>query len=86
MANDWKYDCALDTGGLKCPLPVLKARRVLLGMKPGERLMVIATDPLSAIDVPHFAAESGNRLVAEVRDGERLKFLLERGGGPAEPA
>jgi tRNA 2-thiouridine synthesizing protein A len=79
MTSGWKYDRALDTSGLKCPLPVLKARKVLMAMKPGERLMVTATDLLSAIDMPHFAGESGNRILASATDGERLSFLIERG-------
>ena len=79
MNGDWKYDRALDTSGLKCPLPVLKARKVLLAMKPGERLLVTSTDPLSAIDMPHFAAEAGNRIVATATDEGRLFFLIQRG-------
>ena len=79
MTIGWKYDRALDTSGLKCPLPVLKARKVLIAMKPGERLMVTATDPLSAIDMPHFASESGNPLMATAIDGERQRFLIEKG-------
>jgi tRNA 2-thiouridine synthesizing protein A len=82
MTSDWKYDRTLDTSGLKCPLPVLKARKVLLAMKPGERLMVIATNPLSAIDMPHFASESGNRVVATAIDGDQLLFLLEKEAAP----
>jgi tRNA 2-thiouridine synthesizing protein A len=78
MTADWKYDRRLDTSGLKCPLPVLKARKVLLAMRHGERLMVTATDPLSAIGMPHFAAEAGHRIVATAGDGGRLMFLIER--------
>ena len=78
MAESWKYDRELDVSGLKCPLPVLKARKVLLAMTPGERLRVVATDPLSAVDMPHFAAESGNALVATANADGRLIFLIER--------
>jgi tRNA 2-thiouridine synthesizing protein A len=75
---DWSHDAAVDARGLACPLPVLKARKALLGMKPGERLMVEATDPMATIDVPHFCNEAGHRLVAGETSGETLRFLIER--------
>ncbi|MBI3673322.1 MAG: sulfurtransferase TusA family protein [Rhizobiales bacterium] len=53
----------LDVSGLLCPLPVLKARKRLSTMASGEELTVIATDPMSAIDVPHFCAEQGHTLL-----------------------
>jgi tRNA 2-thiouridine synthesizing protein A len=77
--DTWKFDAVLDAGGLKCPLPVLKARKALMAMPAGARLKVTATDPLAAIDMPHFCAESGNRLVASATEGTCLLFLIERG-------
>jgi tRNA 2-thiouridine synthesizing protein A len=74
---------AIDTSGLACPLPVLKARKALIAMAPGERLALTTTDPLAAIDLPHFCNEAGHRLIAsEKRDGT-LVFLIERGANPA---
>ena len=63
---------AIDTSGLACPLPVLKARKALIAMAPGERLALIATDPLSAIDIPHFCNEAGHRLIASEKRGDAL--------------
>ena len=75
---DWSHDLLLDTRGLICPLPVLKARKALLGMDPGSRLLVEATDPLAAIDLPNFCREAGHRLVAsETVDGV-VRVLIER--------
>jgi tRNA 2-thiouridine synthesizing protein A len=69
----------LDLKGLKCPLPVLRTRKALRGMKPGARLRVEATDPLSALDIPNFCREDGHVLVESgERDGVR-RFLIERG-------
>jgi tRNA 2-thiouridine synthesizing protein A len=76
---DWTHDAALDATGLACPLPVLKARKALLGLAPGKRLLVEATDPMAAVDIPHFCRESGNRLIAAVTAGMPLRFLIERG-------
>ena len=60
----------LDAQGLLCPLPVLKARKRLKSLKSGETLKLIATDPASVIDVPHFCNEQGHVLVShEAEDG-----------------
>lgn len=70
----------LDVKGLLCPLPVLKARKRLQALAPGDRLTVLATDPAAAIDMPHFCNESGNRLVSHHADGEVLTFVIEKNG------
>lgn len=69
----------LDLRDLLCPLPVLKARKALRAMAPGERLHVEATDPMALIDLPHCCAEDGHLLVSkETRDGVH-HFVIERG-------
>ena len=50
----------LDTKGLNCPLPVLKAKRALKNVPVGEILTVVATDPASTIDFRHFCMTSGH--------------------------
>ena len=69
----------LDLRGLKCPLPVLKTARLLRDLQPGSRVEVFATDPMSAIDIPHFCRENGHRLIRQVREGDYLVFTLEAG-------
>ena len=44
----------VDASGLKCPLPVLKARKALEGLAQGDKLRVISTDPASPLDFKHF--------------------------------
>jgi tRNA 2-thiouridine synthesizing protein A len=68
----------LDLSGLLCPLPVLKARKRLAGMAPGTILKVIATDPMSAIDMPHFCNEQGHVLLEQQRDGSAFIFRIRR--------
>jgi tRNA 2-thiouridine synthesizing protein A len=75
---DWSHMAALDARGLRCPLPVLRARKLLLALKDGQRLLVEASDPMAAIDFPHFCAETGHRLVATKSDGTVLCFLIEK--------
>ncbi len=68
----------IDYRGLKCPLPVLKARKLLQSMQPGEEVWIETTDPLAVIDIPHFCAESGHALVETVERGEIARFRLRR--------
>lgn len=65
------WDAELDARGLLCPLPVLKARKRLLALAPGQVLRLLADDPAAVIDVPHFCAEQGHVLLAEeaLQDG-----------------
>lgn len=52
----------LDASGFICPLPVLKARKILLSMDAGDILHVRATDPAAAKDFRLFCAEAGHEL------------------------
>jgi len=72
-------DVFLDARGLNCPLPVLKARKKLLGMRTGQILEVAATDPVAAIDMPHFCAESGHDFLGKRQDGPVTYFRIARG-------
>jgi len=68
-----------DLKGLTCPLPVLRARKRLAGMRPGEQLWLETTDPLAVIDIPAFCKENGHRLVESVGVEGGHRFLVERG-------
>jgi tRNA 2-thiouridine synthesizing protein A len=71
-------DQVLDARGLLCPLPVLKARKRLEGMASGEVLEVVATDPMAAIDMPHFCTEQGHVLVESRTVDADLRFWIKR--------
>ena len=53
----------LDTKGFNCPIPVLKARRAMRALDVGDELTLLATDPASMIDVPHFCNTTGHELI-----------------------
>ena len=68
----------LDVTGLLCPLPVLKARKRLEAMPSGAVLAVIATDPMSMIDMPHFCSEQGHTLLSQEQAGSNFHFRIRR--------
>ena len=69
----------LDTRGLNCPLPILKAKKALAEMRSGEVLKVVSTDPGSMRDFQAFARQTGNDLVEqETSNDEFIHFLRRR--------
>lgn len=73
-------DATLDAIGLLCPLPVLKARKRLKSLAPGEVLHMLADDPAAVIDVPHFCAEAGHDYIGQIAgDGHQI-FRIRKGG------
>lgn len=72
-------DDIIDCEGLLCPLPVLRARKRLLHMRPGMILSLRATDPMAAIDLPHFCAEAGHVLLSTAQEGAVQIYLIQRG-------
>lgn len=70
----------LDVRGLQCPLPVLKARKAIRPLNTGQVLRLISTDPVAAIDVPHYCNEAGHRLLAQSEADGVLTFDIEKAG------
>ncbi len=68
----------LDLRGLKCPLPVLRTRKALARLGSGEDLVVLCTDPLSRIDIPHLVYETGDLLEQSCVDGGVFIFHILR--------
>jgi tRNA 2-thiouridine synthesizing protein A len=71
-------ETVLDLSDLLCPLPVLKARKALLALPSGSELVILATDPMAAIDMPHFCNEQGHQLLEQSKTGETLRFRIKR--------
>ena len=71
-------EAELDVTELLCPLPVLKARKRLEAMVSGSVLKVVATDPMSAIDMPHFCNEQGHTLLSHDTSNRLQIFRIKR--------
>ncbi len=68
----------LDTRGLNCPLPILKAKKALADMTSGQTLKVVATDPGSVRDFQAFARQTGNELLEQQNAGDEFIHWLKR--------
>ena len=68
----------LDTRGLNCPLPILKAKKALADMASGDLLRVVSTDPGSMRDFQAFARQTGNELVEQITAGADFIHVLRR--------
>ncbi len=71
-------DKEIDTSGLNCPLPILKAKKALNDMTSGQVLKVIATDPGSWRDFEAFARQTGNDLWMQEKSDTAFVFALQR--------
>ena len=75
-------DLEIDTSGLNCPLPILRAKKALAQLQSGQCLSVIATDPGAWRDFEAFTRQTGHTLVSRERQVEgpveRLVFCIQR--------
>ena len=71
-------DQEVDTRGLNCPLPILKAKKALATMQSGQLLKVVATDTGSIRDFQAFAKQTGNELVEQRTEGDEFIHILKR--------
>lgn len=72
------FDQQLDARGLNCPLPILKAKKALNQLEPGQILRILATDPGSVKDFEAFANQTGNELLDSSQDGQDFQFRLKK--------
>lgn len=68
----------VDASGLKCPLPILRAKKALAQMASGEVLKVVTTDPHAERDFQAFCEQTGNALLAQSGQGDAVWHFLRR--------
>jgi tRNA 2-thiouridine synthesizing protein A len=71
-------DILLDTRGLRCPLPVLRARKAMQRVAPGEVLRVLATDPGTVRDFEAFCAATGHELMEHSEQAGEFTFRIRK--------
>ncbi|HEX7810501.1 MAG TPA: sulfurtransferase TusA family protein [Burkholderiales bacterium] len=71
-------DRELDARGLNCPLPILRTKKSLNDMIPGQVLKVVATDPGSVRDFQAFSKQTGNQLLSSTELSGEFLFLMRK--------
>ena len=72
------FDKELDTRGLNCPLPILRTKKSLTDMAPGQVLKVLATDPGSVKDFQAFSKQTGNELLSSETVSDEFVFFMKK--------
>lgn len=70
----------IDAIGLLCPLPVLRLRKRMQPLASGDSIRLIADDPASIVDVPHFCNEQGHLLISSTEIDGSFAFVVKKGG------
>ena len=73
-----QIDAHLDARGLNCPLPILRTRKAIAALEPGQVLEVSASDPGAVRDMDSFCKQTGNELLQNSTDQESFVFLIRR--------
>ena len=71
-------ETVLNLRGLKCPLPALRVKKMLSGLKSGDQIVAECTDPLTAIDIPNLLNQTGDALESSARNGDVLVFRIRK--------
>lgn len=72
------FDQELDCSGLACPMPILKTKKAVDALQPGQVLKMVATDPGSLPDVQAWISKTGHELLGHEQDGEKFIFYIKR--------
>jgi tRNA 2-thiouridine synthesizing protein A len=72
------FDKDLDTRGLNCPLPILRAKKALADMTSGQVLRILATDPGAVKDFQAFSKQTGNPLLSHLEADKEFTFFMQK--------
>ena len=73
-----RFDAELDARGLNCPLPIVRAKKMIAPMEVGQVLKILATDPGSVKDFDAFCKQTGNELVSSSEGDGEYEFLIRK--------
>jgi tRNA 2-thiouridine synthesizing protein A len=72
------HDKEIDTRGLNCPLPILRAKKALADVQSGQVLKIVATDPGSIKDFEAFSKQTGHPLLSQSEANGEFTFLMRK--------
>jgi len=78
MAKEIEFDLEVDASGLKCPLPILRAKKGLSQIQSGQVVKVVTTDPHAKEDFQAFSAQTGNELLVQQPSNDSLHHYLKK--------
>ena len=73
-----QFDKEIDTRGLNCPLPILRAKKAFSDVQPGQVLKIVATDPGSVKDFEAFSKQTGNELLSSAAGEKEFTFYIRK--------
>ena len=76
--NTTLHSVHLDAKGTLCPIPVVKAKKLLAKMSPGQSILIETTDPVAQIDIPHMCSQFGFKLLEAVEVPSGHRFLVQK--------
>lgn len=74
-----KTNATVDAKGLACPMPIVRTKKAINNLNPGEVLEVLATDKGSRADIQAWSKSSGNQYLGTIEEGEVLKHYIRKG-------
>jgi tRNA 2-thiouridine synthesizing protein A len=78
MTETPTIDMVLDTKGLTCPLPVLRAKKAIKQLEPGKVLQVLATDRGAVQDFAAFCKATGHEMISSSTEQDVLVFVIRK--------
>ena len=73
-----EFSLEVDTGGLLCPLPLLRLKKALTVMSSGDVVKVIATDPAAHLDFGVYANQSGHQIIELIKQDDKQIFYIKK--------
>jgi len=73
-----EFDKELDARGLNCPLPILRCKKALAELQPGQILKIVATDPGSVKDFQAFCKQTGHELLSSEAANGEFTFVMKK--------
>ncbi len=70
---------SIDTTGLLCPMPVIRAQDRIEELQPGDQLEVISSDPGALNDIPAWCRINGHAVLEKSQQGREIRIVIEVG-------
>lgn len=68
----------IDTSGRLCPFPIVETAKAMKGMDAGAVLLVLATDPGIAVDMPMWCKATRNEHLGTFQEGAAWKSFVRK--------